>query len=96
MRKPKDSPKLPIDKKARAYLAEIGRHGGLSSRRELSRVEARQMVAIREAKRAAVRAGKVELTRERWPLKLRPSKAPGRPLPQIQSRLIGPYRRGSF
>jgi len=43
------------------YLAKIGKRGGLASRRELTRSHARQMVAIREAKRAALKAGK------RWP-----------------------------
>ena len=45
-----------VKKKVRAYLAEIGRRGGITSRRELTRSHARQMVAIREAKRAAVKA----------------------------------------
>lgn len=35
-----------------AYLAEIGRRGGKKSRRHLSRDEARNMVRIREARRA--------------------------------------------
>ena len=39
-------------KKVREYLAEIGKRGGLASRRELTKSHARQMVAIREAKRA--------------------------------------------
>jgi len=43
-------------KKVREYLAEIGKRGGLASRRELSRSHAKQMVAIREAKRAALKA----------------------------------------
>jgi len=38
------------------YLAKIGRCGGLARRRELTRSHAKQMVAIREAKRAAVKA----------------------------------------
>jgi hypothetical protein len=42
----------------RDYLAAIGRRGGLASRRELTRSHAKQMVAIREAKRAALKAGK--------------------------------------
>jgi hypothetical protein len=46
------------EKKVRAYLAEIGRRGGITSRRELTKSHARQMVAIREAKRAAIKAGK--------------------------------------
>src|SRR5215207_8656855 len=39
----------------RKYLAEIGRRGGISSRRELKPETARRMVAIREARRAARR-----------------------------------------
>jgi hypothetical protein len=42
----------------REYLAQIGKRGGLASRRALTRSHARQMVAIREAKRAALKAGK--------------------------------------
>jgi len=45
----------------RAYLAAIGRRGGLASRRELTRSHAKQMVVIREMKRAAIKAGKA------WP-----------------------------
>jgi hypothetical protein len=45
-------------KNVRDYLAAIGRRGGLASRRELTRLQAKRMVAIREAKRAALRAGK--------------------------------------
>ena len=36
----------------RAYLSEIGRRGGKRSRRHLSREDARNMVRIREARRA--------------------------------------------
>ena len=36
----------------RAYLAEIGRRGGRRSRRHLSREDARDMVRVREARRA--------------------------------------------
>jgi hypothetical protein len=43
-------------KRIREYLAEIGKRGGLASRRELTKWHARQMVAIREAKRAALKA----------------------------------------
>jgi hypothetical protein len=50
-------------KKVREYLAEIGKRGGLASRRELTKSHARKMVAIREAKRAALKAGKT------WPLR---------------------------
>jgi hypothetical protein len=43
------------EKKVRAYLVEFGRRGGIASRRELTKSHARQMVAIREAKRAALK-----------------------------------------
>jgi hypothetical protein len=43
-------------KNVREYLAEIGKRGGLASRRELTKSHARQMVAIREMKRAALTA----------------------------------------
>ena len=52
------------------YLAKIGKRGGLASRRELTRSHARQMVAIREAKRAALKAGKRWPPRDRKSLKL--------------------------
>ena len=57
-------------KHVREYLAEIGRRGGETSRRELSKSHARQMVDIREAKRAALRAGKPWPPRDRKALKL--------------------------
>ena len=57
-------------KKVREYLAEIGKRGGLASRRELTKFRARQMVAIREMKRAALREGKRWPPRERRLLKL--------------------------
>ena len=55
----------------RDYLAAIGKRGGLASRRELTRSHAKQMVAIREAKRAALKAGKAWPPRDRRLLKLR-------------------------
>jgi hypothetical protein len=45
-------------KKVRDFLAAIGRRGGLASRRELTRSHAKQMLAIREMKRAARKKGK--------------------------------------
>jgi hypothetical protein len=45
-------------KQVREYLAHIGARGGRMSRRELTKSHARQMVVIREAKRAALKAGK--------------------------------------
>jgi hypothetical protein len=53
------------EKKVREYLADIGRRGGLASRRELTRLHAKKMVAIREAKRAALKAGKPWPPRDR-------------------------------
>jgi len=58
------------EKKVREYLVTIGRRGGLASRRELTRSHAKQMVAIREAKRAARKAGKPWPPRDRRLLKL--------------------------
>jgi len=57
-------------KKVRDYLAQIGKRGGLVSRRELTKSHARQMVAIREIKRAALKAGKNWPPRDRKLLKL--------------------------
>ena len=57
-------------KKVREYLAEIGKRGGLASRRELTKSHARQMVAIREMKRAAIKTGKPWPPRDRKSLKL--------------------------
>ena len=58
-------------KKVREYLAAIGKRGGMASRRELTRSHAKQMVAIREAKRAALKTGKPWPPRDRKLLKLR-------------------------
>jgi hypothetical protein len=58
------------EKKIREYLAAIGKRGGLVSRRELTKSHARQMVAIREMKRAALKAGKHWPPRDRRMLKL--------------------------
>jgi hypothetical protein len=41
-----------MERSIREYLAEIGRRGGRASRRELSPVQARAMVRVREARRA--------------------------------------------
>jgi len=58
------------EKRVRDYLARIGRRGGKSSRRELTKSHARQMVAIREMKRAAIKAGKPWPPRDRKSTKL--------------------------
>jgi hypothetical protein len=57
-------------KQVREYLASIGRRGGSASRRELTKSHARQMVAIREMKRAALKAGKNWPPRDRRILKV--------------------------
>lgn len=43
---------MTMDEKIRAYLAEIGRRGGRKSRRILDSETARDMVRLREARRA--------------------------------------------
>jgi hypothetical protein len=58
------------EKRVREYLAKIGRRGGLASRRELTRAHAKKMVAIREMKRTAIKAGKPWPPRNRKLLKL--------------------------
>jgi hypothetical protein len=58
------------EKKVRAYLSEIGRRGGITSRRKLAKSHAKKMVAIRQAKRAALKAGKAWPPRDRRLLKL--------------------------
>ena len=57
-------------KHIRDYLAAIGKRGGLTSRRELTKSHAGQMVAIRELKRAAIKAGSPWPPRNRKSLKL--------------------------
>ena len=68
------------------YLAAIGKRGGQTSRRELTKTQARQMVAIREAKRAAFKAGNAAKARERWPLNVATERGVRRRLPQIRPR----------
>ena len=48
---------MAVSSPLRRYLAEIGRRGGIKSRRVLEPETARRMVAIREARRAARRIG---------------------------------------
>ena len=47
-----------LPRRVREYFAEIGKRGGAAGRRELTRQQAKLLVAIREAKRAAKKAGK--------------------------------------
>jgi hypothetical protein len=44
--------------KIRKYFAQIGKRGGQAGHRELTRQQAKLMGAIREAKRAAEKAGR--------------------------------------
>jgi hypothetical protein len=62
---------METEKRVREYLAKIGRRGGSASRRELTKSQARQMLAIREAKREALKAGKQWPPRDREFLKVR-------------------------
>ena len=57
-------------KNVREYLATISKRGELASRRELTRSHAKQMVMIREAKRAALKTGKPWPPRGRKTLRL--------------------------
>lgn len=50
--------RVTLSPKVREYFAEIGRRGGSSSRRELTPRQAKLMVDIREAKRAARKENK--------------------------------------
>jgi hypothetical protein len=52
------------------YLARIGARGGMASRRFLSKTNAKEMVAIREAMRAAKRRGRPLSEKERKQLAL--------------------------
>ena len=47
-----------LPRKVREYFAGIGRRGGGAGRRVLTRQQAKLMIAIREAKRAAKKEGK--------------------------------------
>jgi len=52
------SERVILPRKVREYFAEIGKRGGAAGRRELTRQQAKLLVSIREAKRAAKKAGK--------------------------------------
>ena len=70
MHDPQSGEMKETQKNVREYLAAIGKRGGLASRRELTRSHAKQMVAIRELKRAAITAGRPWPPRNRKSLKL--------------------------
>ena len=50
--------RITLPRQVREYFAEIGKRGGQAGRRELTRQQAKLLVAIREAKRAAKKEGK--------------------------------------
>jgi hypothetical protein len=50
--------RVTLPRQVREYFAEIGKRGGQAGRRELTRQQAKLLVAIREEKRAAQREGK--------------------------------------
>jgi hypothetical protein len=50
--------RFTLSVKVREYFAEIGRRGGSAGRRQLTRQQAKLMVAIRETKRTARKEGK--------------------------------------
>ena len=58
--------RIVLAAEVREYFASIGRRGGQSGRRELTREQAKLMVAIREAKRHAkkTRTAPPKLTRK--------------------------------
>ncbi|HYJ04186.1 MAG TPA: hypothetical protein VEX43_03575 [Chthoniobacterales bacterium] len=49
--------RVTLLREVRDYFSAIGKRGGASGRRELTRQQAKLLVAIREAKRAAKKAG---------------------------------------
>jgi len=80
---------MKLGPELREYLAYIGKRGGQKSRRWLSRTHAKEMVAIREAKRRAIKEGRLEFARTRISLsKLKFSPIHHRPSVRPQ-RLIG-------
>jgi hypothetical protein len=50
--------RVTLPRQVGEYFAEIGKRGGQAGRRELTRQQAKLLVAIREAKRAARKEGK--------------------------------------
>lgn len=49
--------RVTLQRQVREYFAKIGKRGGQAGRRELTRAQAKLMVALREAKRAAKEKG---------------------------------------
>lgn len=79
----------------RDYLAEIGRRGGTISRRELTKPQARRMVAIREAKRAARKAGIPLAEINSWRLRIdRPALLPDADYRKSKNAISPPTIKG--
>ena len=62
--------RITLPRKVREYFSEIGKRGGQAGRRELTRQQAKLLVAIREAKRTAKKQGKPPPKIDRKTLKL--------------------------
>jgi hypothetical protein len=62
--------RITLPRQVREYFSEIGKRGGRAGRRELTRQQAKLMVSIREAKRAAQKEGKPSPTIDRKKLAL--------------------------
>ena len=62
--------RITLPRKVREYFAEIGKRGGQAGRRELTRQQAKLLVGIREAKRAARKEGKPPPKMDRKTLEL--------------------------
>ena len=76
--------------RVREFFVEAGRRGGMSSRRELTRQQAKQMVDIREAKRAAKRRGQTNEQK----FKIDPAgPRVGKKPPQIKKRSFPTFAR---
>ena len=67
--------RITLPRQVREYFAEIGKRGGQAGRRELTRQQAKLLVAIREAKRAAKKEGKPppEIDRKKLALLRKPN-----------------------
>jgi hypothetical protein len=62
--------RITLPRKVREYFSAIGKRGGQAGRRELTRQQAKLLVAIREAKRATQKKGKPPPTIDRKTLAL--------------------------
>lgn len=88
-RKNRPRPPAKLTPELSEYLAYIGAIGGQTSRRWLSKTHARQMVTIREAKRRALKKGRIEWALKRVPLP-REKSVSVQPRPAVRARrLVG-------